>query len=150
MANTFTSLHYHLIFSTKNREPWITHDIEDRIWKFIGGIARENKMKALHIGGMPDHVHLALALRPTHSVSEALQLLKGGSSKWIKGTFPKMRGFRWQDGYGAFTVSKSNLGDIIDYIKNQREHHRVKSFKEEFLAFLIRHEIAYDEKYLWD
>ena len=116
----------------------------------MGGIARENKMKALCIGGVPDHVHLALALRPKHSVSEALQLLKGGSSKWIKDALPKMRGFAWQDGYGAFTVSRSNLPDVIKYIADQREHHRVKSFKEEFLTFLIRHEIEYDERYLWD
>jgi len=150
MANTYTSLHYHIIFSTKNREPWISPDVEERVWKFLGGIARENKMKALQIGGRPDHVHLALALRPTQCVSDALQLLKGGSSKWIKASLPKMRGFAWQDGYGAFTVSKSSLPEVVSYIQNQPEHHRVKTFKEEFLSFLIRHEIEYDEKYLWD
>ena len=150
MANTFTSLHYHVIFSTKHREPWISHDIEERVWKFLGGIARENGMKALLIGGMPDHVHLALALPTTQSVSKALQLLKGGSSKWIKDTLPRMRGFGWQDGYGAFSVSKSNLPEVIAYIQNQPEHHRVKTFQEEFLAFLVRHDVAYDERYLWD
>ncbi len=118
MANTFTSLHYHVIFSTKHREPWITHDLEERVWKFLGGIARENGMKALLIGGMPDHVHLALALPPAQSVSKALQLLKGGSSKWIKDALPQMRGFAWQDGYGAFTVSKSNLPEVTAYIQN--------------------------------
>ncbi|MGO8835790.1 MAG: IS200/IS605 family transposase [Limisphaerales bacterium] len=150
MANTFTSLHYHVIFSTKHREPWIAHDIEERVWKFLGGIARENGMKALLIGGMPDHVHLALALPPAQSVSKALQLLKGGSSKWIKDTLPQMRGFAWQDGYGAFTVSKSNLPEVTTYIQNQREHHRIKTFQEEFLAFLVRHGVEYDERYLWD
>ncbi len=150
MPNTYTSLYYHVVFSTKNREPWITHDIEERIWKFIGGIARENKMKAMLVGEMPDHLHLALGIPPTLAVSNALQLLKGGSSKWIKDTFPKMRGFAWQDGYGAFTVSKSNLPDVLAYIKNQREHHSAKTFKEEFLAFLIRHEVEYKEQYLWD
>ena len=149
MANTFTSLHYHLIFSTKNREPWISHDIEERIWKFLGGIARENGMKALQIGGMPDHVHVILGLPPTQTVSKTMQLLKGGSSKWIKETFPRMRGFGWQDGYGAFTVSKSNLPEAIKYVQDQREHHRVKSFQEEYLAFLIRHGIEYDERYVW-
>src|SRR5215467_11781006 len=124
MANTFTSLHYHLIFSTKNREPWISHDIEERIWKFLGGIARENKMKALQVGGMPDHVHIIVGLPPTQTVSKAIQLLKGGSSKWIKETFLRMRGFGWQDGYGAFTVSKSNLPEAIKYVQDQREHHR--------------------------
>lgn len=150
MANTYTSLHYHVVFSTKDRQPWITDDIEERVWKFIGGIARENKMKALLVGGMPDHLHLALAIPPTLAVSNALRLLKGGSSKWIKDTFPKMRGFAWQDGYGAFTVSKSSLPDVLAYIQNQREHHRGKTFQEEFLAFLIRHEVEYKEKYLWD
>ena len=106
-------------------------------------------MKALQVGGMPDHVHIALALPPTRSVSDALHLLKGGSSKWMKDAFPKMSDFAWQDGYGAFSVSKSNLPDVIDYIQKQRGHHRVKSFKEEFLALLVRHEIEYDERYLW-
>jgi REP element-mobilizing transposase RayT len=150
MANTFTSLHYHIVFSTKNREPWISHGIEERVWKFLGGIARENKMKALWIGGMPDHNHMALALPPIQSVSKSLQLIKGGSSKWIKDTLPNLRGFAWQDGYGAFTVSKSNLPEVLVYIQKQREHHRLKTFKEEYLEFLARHEIEYDERYLWD
>ena len=150
MANTFTSLHYHVIFSTKNREPWISQDVEERIWKFLGGIARENGMKALLVGGMADHIHLALTLPPTQSVSKAMQLLKGGSSKWIKDALPGMRAFAWQDGYGAFGVSKSNLQEVVAYIQNQREHHRVKTFKEEFLAILVRHEIDYEERYLWD
>jgi putative transposase len=167
MANTFTSLHYHVIFSTKHREPWISPDLEEHVWKFLGGIARENSMKALLIGGMPDHVHLALALPPTQTISKALQLLKGGSSKWIKDALPGMRGFAWQDGYGAFTVSKSNLPEVMTYIQNQREHHRIKTFQEEFLTFLrehhriktfqeefltflVRHGVEYDERYLWD
>ena len=149
MANTFVSLHYHIIFSTKNREPWISHDIEERVWKFLGGIARQNGMIALQVGGMPDHVHIILGLPATQTVSKAIQLLKGGSSKWIKETFPRMRGFGWQDGYGAFTVSKSNLPDVIEYVQDQREHHRVKSFQEEYPAFLIRHGIEYNERYVW-
>ena len=149
MANTFVSLHYHIIFSTKNREPWISRDIEERVWKFLGGIARQNGMIALQVGGMPDHVHIILGLPATQTVSKAIQLLKGGSSKWIKETFPRMRGFGWQDGYGAFTVSKSNLPDVIEYVQDQREHHRVKSFQEEYLAFLIRHGIEYNERYVW-
>lgn len=150
MANTFTSLHYHVIFSTKHREPWIAPDHEERIWKFLGGIARENGMKALLVGGMPDHIHLALAMPPAQPVSKAIQLLKGGSSKWIKDNLPGMRGFALQDGYGAFTVSKSNLLEVISYIQNQHEHHRVKTFQEEYRAFLFRHGVEFDEKYLWD
>ena len=150
MANTFTSLHCHLVFSTKDREPWIKHEIENRVWAFLGGIARENGMKALQIGGMPDHIHIVLGIPPTLSISKAAQLIKGGSSKWIKTEFPGMNGFGWQDGYGAFSVSKSNLPDVICYVQNQKEHHRTKTFQEEFIAFLVRHGIDYDERYLWD
>ena len=93
MANTFTSLHYHVIFSTKNREPWIRPDIESRVWSYLGGIARENEMKAILIGGIENHVHLLLGLPPTVAVSKAVQLIKGGSSVWLKDTFPWARGF---------------------------------------------------------
>ena len=149
MANTFTSLHCHLIFSTKNRENWISSEIEKRVWTFLGGIAHENGMKPVRIGGMPDHVHLALGMPATLSVSKALQQIKGGSSKWMKGTFPEMGGFAWQDGYGAFAVSKSNLPTLIAYIESQREHHAKRSFQDELLALLALHEIEYDERYLW-
>ena len=149
MANTYTCLHYHIIFSTKNRERWITSDIEPRIWAYLGGIARENRLVPLMIGGIEDHVHLVLNVPPSVALSKALQLLKGGSSKWIHETFPALRGFGWQDGYGAFTVSKSNLTEVIKYVEDQREHHRYKTFQEEFRAFLDRHGVEYDERYLW-
>jgi REP element-mobilizing transposase RayT len=149
MANTYTSLHFHIIFSTKNRERWITSEIEQRIWEYLGGIARKNEMKALQIGGIEDHVHVVIGMRPTMCVSEAVQLLKGGSSKWIHDTFPNMAGFAWQDGYGAFTVSKSQLPDVIHYAANQREHHRVRTFQEEYRALLEKHQIEYDERYIW-
>ena len=149
MANTFTCLHYHLIFSTKNREPWITTDVEQRIWEYLGGIARTNNMKALQIGGIEDHVHVVTGIPPSLAVSKALQLLKGASSKWIHETFSNMAGFEWQDGYGAFTVSKSNLPDVIDYAAHQREHHKVRTFQDEYRAFLAKHGIEYDEKYVW-
>jgi REP element-mobilizing transposase RayT len=150
MGNTYTSLHCHFVFSTKNREAWISHSIEERVWDFLGGIARENGLKPILIGGMSDHVHLAVGLPPTVSASKALQQLKGGSSKWMKETFPALGGFAWQDGYGAFAVSKSNLPNLMNYIDGQREHHRTKTFQEEFLALLVRHEIEYEERYLWD
>jgi len=148
MANTYTSLHYHIIFSTKNRERWITTDIEQRIWEYLGGIAKQNDVKALQIGGVDDHVHLVLGIPPTLSISKVLQLLKGGSSKWVHDTFPALAAFEWQDGYGAFTVSKSQLPEVIEYVKNQREYHRVRTFQEEYRAFLEKHGIEYDERYL--
>ena len=107
-------------------------------------------MKPIRIGGMPDHVHMAVGLPPTLALSKALQQIKGGSSKWLKETFPTMRGFAWQDGYGAFAVSKSNVPALTAYIEKQREHHRRKTFKEEFVALLTRHGIDYEERYLWD
>ena len=151
MANTFTSLHYHVVFSTKNREPWIRPDIEQRVWAYLGGIARDNDLKPVRFGGIENHVHLLLGIPPTIAVSKAVQLLKGGSSKWMKENFPGTASFgRWQDGYAAFTVSKSQLPEIETYIQNQLEHHRVKSFEEEYRAFLDRHDITYDERYLFD
>jgi putative transposase len=149
MANTFSSLHYHIVFSTKDREPWLNEDMESRVWAFIGGIARENGFKALQIGGRPDHIHVLIGLPPSASVSKAVQLIKGGSSKWIKDQLPNKKRFAWQDGYGAFTVSKSTIGELTDYIRSQKEHHRVKTFQEEYIAFLKRHEIEYDQRYVW-
>jgi len=149
MANTYTSLHYHIVFSTKNREHYIKKEVRERIWAFLGGIARENKLKALCVGGTADHIHILLMAPPAMALSKMVQLLKGGSSKWIHETFPEMRGFAWQDGYGAFTVSKSQLPDIVRYIQGQEEHHRGKTFQEEYVAFLQKHGIEYDERYVW-
>ena len=150
MANTYASIAIHCVFSTKNREPIISSDMQERLWAFMGGIARENGMKAMAIGGTSDHVHLLLSLPPTLAVSKAVQAIKGGSSAWIHHTFLGKSGFAWQEGYGAFSVSKSHIEETIAYIKNQAEHHRVKSFQEEYLAFLKKHEVPYDERYLWD
>jgi putative transposase len=150
MANTFTCLHYHVIFSTKQRERWITQDIEQRVWAYLGGIARENDLKPLLIGGVDDHVHMLLSIPPPIPVSEALKRIKGGSSGWVKENFCNLQGFGWQDGYGAFTVSKSQIHEVEEYIRGQREHHRVRTFQEEYRAFLVKHEIKYDERYLWD
>ena len=150
MANTFTSLHYHVIFSTKNREASIRPEIESRVWSYLGGIARENDMKALLIGGIENHVHLLLGVPPTITVSKAVQLIKGGSSAWFKETFARAPGFGWQDGYAAFTVSKSLVPDVEAYIRVQREHHRVRSFEEEYRTMLGKHGIQYEERYPLD
>lgn len=109
MANTYSSLNYHLVFSTKNREPWLREEGRTRLWSYLGGIARENGMTARQIGGVADHVHLLITIPPRLSVSKAVQLLKGGSSHWLKATFPKLAAFAWQDGYAVFTVSESQI-----------------------------------------
>ena len=149
MANTFTSLYYHLIFSTKNREPWIFPDIEERVWRFMGGIARKHKMTALQIGGFDDHIHALVMAPPILAPSQIAQYLKGDSSKWMHETFPHLHDFAWQEGYGAFTVSKPNLEAVIGYIQKQREHHQQESFQEEYRKFLQKHSIDYDERYVW-
>ncbi len=149
MANTYVALYYHLVFSTKNREPWIGQEIEDRVWAYIGGIARENAMQAIRVGGMTDHVHILTSIPKTMAVSTALQLLKGGSSKWIHDEFPRLAKFAWQDGYGAFTVGKKQVEDVVAYIMNQREHHRRKTFQEEYREMLHQHGVEFDERYIW-
>jgi putative transposase len=149
MANTYTSLHYHIVFSTKDREPWITPDIEKQVWGYLAGVADRHGMMALKIGGLEDHLHLVLALPPTVPVSKAVHLLKGASSRWIRLTLSELDAFRWQDGYGAFTVSKSALPATIRYVERQRENHESRTYQEELRALLKLHDIAYDERYLW-
>ncbi len=148
MANTFTSLHYHVVFSTKDREPWLREEVRERLWPYLGGIARENKMHAWMVGGVADHAHLLISIPPALAVSKAIQLLKGGSSHWLKETFPDLSAFAWQDGYAAFSVSHSQLDAVKNYVATQEEHHRQRGFAEEYRAFLTRHEIVFDERYL--
>jgi REP element-mobilizing transposase RayT len=150
MARTYTCLYYHVVFSTKNRERWIAQAFENRVWDYLGGIARQNGLNPVLIGGVDDHVHLLLSIPPSIGLSEAVKQIKGGSSGWVKANFPGLGGFAWQDGYGAFTVSKSQIPEVEEYIRGQREHHRIKSFQEEYRAFLDKHGIEYNEKYLWD
>lgn len=135
MANIYTALYYHVIFSTKDREPWLSEAVRERLWPCLGGIAGENGMKALEIGGVVDHVHLLGSVPASVALSKAVQLVKGGSSHWIKDNFPHMAGFAWQDGFGAFTVSESQLADVREYIRRQPEHHRTKTFAEEYRTF---------------
>lgn len=106
-------------------------------------------MKALAVGGIEDHAHLLLSLPTTISIAQAIQQIKGGSSKWIHETFPERRDFAWQEGYSAFSIGVSQVEDTVSYIRSQAEHHRRKTFQEEFLAFLKRHGIEYDERYVW-
>ena len=148
MANTFSNLFYHLVFSTKNREEFISPEIEGRVWAYIGGVARKHKLTALQVGGIEDHVHALIIAPPPVAPSQMAQWVKGESSKWIHEEFPHIHGFAWQDGYSIFTVSKSNVPRVIDYIRNQRQHHLTQSFEEEYVELLKLHEIEYDEKFL--
>jgi putative transposase len=148
--HSFNSCLMHCVFSTSERRPFLTPAICKRLWPYLGGIARENSMKALAIGGVSDHVHLLLSLPTTMSVSKAMQLLKGNSSKWLRETFPELRsqGFAWQEGFGSFSIGVSGVEDTVRYIQQQEEHHRKRSFREELEVFLQKHGCNYDEKML--
>jgi REP element-mobilizing transposase RayT len=149
MPHSFVSNYMHCVFSTKGRLPLITAELQPRLWAYIGGIARENGIKAIAIGGIEDHVHALLSLPATMSFAKAVQLIKGGSSKWVHEEFPHLKDFAWQDGYGAFSVSRSQFDKTVDYINQQKNHHRKRSFQEEFIELLRKHGIEYDERYLF-
>ena len=149
MSHTYISNLMHCVFSTKERLPLIDSELESRLWSYVGGIARENRMKALAVGGTADHVHTLLSLPSTIAVAKAVQLIKGGSSKWIHDMFPKYQEFAWQEGYGAFSVSTSQMKKTVAYIEGQKEHHRKRSFQVEFIEFLDKHGIEYDRRYVF-
>ncbi len=146
MPHSYTSCVMHCVFSTKDRHKTMSPQFQERLWPYVGGIARKNAIKALEVGGVEDHMHLLLSLPATMGVAKAMQLLKGGSSKWVHDNFPRLRAFAWQEGYGAFSIGKSQMADTVDYIRSQERHHRRITFQEEFLAFLKKHEIEYDER----
>ena len=150
MANTYSSLFYHVVFSTKHREPTITADIRPRLWEYLGGAVRGEGGIPILVGGTADHVHLLVTLRQNKSLADFLRQIKANSSKWVHETFPNAGGFWWQGGYGAFTVSHSGIDAVRSYIANQEEHHRARTFQDEYRDLLTRHGIEFDEKYLWD
>lgn len=149
MANTFTQIHIHFVFAVKHRDGIISKSWRDELYKYITGIIQNNKHKLICINGMPDHIHILIGMRPTQSISDLLQDIKGGSSKWInEKQFVKGK-FEWQEGYGAFSYGKSQVKEVISYIDNQEEHHKKKTFKEEYIDFLEKFEIDYDEKFIF-
>jgi REP element-mobilizing transposase RayT len=149
MAHTFTNLLAHVIFSTKDRLPLLTPDLRPDMLAYLGGIVRKLHGKVIESNARPDHVHCLLSLPPTLAVAEALRVLKSNSSLWAHETRRRAT-FAWQTGYGAFSVSQSNVPAVVRYIRNQDQHHRKVSFQEEFIAFLKRHGIEYDERYIWE
>jgi REP-associated tyrosine transposase len=141
---SFVSCLLHCVFATKDRRSWLTPEVRQRLWPYIAGIARENRMKTIAIGGVADHVHVLLSIPSTLTIAKAMQLLKGNSSKWIHETFPSLNAFGWQDGYGAFSVSVSGVEETVRYIQKQEIHHQKVSFRDEVATFLLRHGIAFD------
>jgi REP-associated tyrosine transposase len=150
MPGTYSQLLLHIVFSTKGRAPWITAEVAERLYPYIGGIVRAEKGVLYDIGGIEDHVHLYLRWRPDGSVSDLMRTVKARSSKWVHDTFPALREFAWQEGYSVFSVSKSQEGALKKYIVEQAEHHKQYDFKTELLRFLRAHGIEFDEKYVFD
>ena len=146
MPSTHTSLHYHLIFSTKQREPLIAKTWRDELHSYLGGIVKGLDGHPEGVGGVADHVHLLVSLKPTACLSDFMRELKKSSSTWAKES--KARDFQWQEGYAAFTVSASAIKTVQQYIANQEEHHRVRSFREELVELLDKSGVAYDPRYL--
>jgi len=150
MAQTLVSLLIHVIFSTKHRADLITPEIEPELFAYLGGIARNHHSPLLAGNGTSNHVHLLLSQSKTVALSELIGDLKRDSSKWLKSKGRQFADFHWQDGYGAFSIGQSNLAAVKTYIARQKEHHRQRTFQEEFLAFLKKYNVEYDERYIWD
>jgi len=149
VPQSYTSLHCHVTFGTKDRRPHLTTGLRSRVFSYMAGIAKNEKGLLLAAGGTQDHVHLLVGLHAETAVAGLLRVMKANSSKWIHENFPDESAFAWQAGYGAFSVSRSNLDSVRAYIENQEEHHRRLSFEEEFRVLLERHGIEYDPRYLW-
>ena len=150
MPQSLARLHIHLVFSTKNRERIITDDVRSTLHAYMATVLQNLGCAPVLINSVEDHAHLFFDLARTISISQAVEDVKKSSSKWIKTQGPEFAGFAWQAGYGAFAVSESNVETVRAYIANQREHHRTKTFQEEYRAFLERHNVAFDERYVWD
>lgn len=145
MPGTYTKLYVHVVFSTKNRHPYLKPKVAERLYPYIGGIAHNIGFDLILANGVEDHVHLILKIPPRLSLSEITKLIKSNSSKWIHETFPDIQDFSWQSGYSAFSVSQSKLQTVYQYVQKQKEHHAKTSFKDELFDLLRRHKIEFDE-----
>jgi REP element-mobilizing transposase RayT len=150
MADTYSQIFYHVIFAVRNRESLITDEIKDDLYKYISGIIDNQKQKLFIINGMPDHIHLLLNCKPNMNLSDNVREIKEHSTKFINGKNLHRGKFYWQEGFGAFTVSKKDVLMIVNYIKNQEEHHKKNSFKEEYILFLRDNEIEFKDEYVFD
>ncbi len=149
MPQSLSQILLHVIFSTKDREPTIPNELADELYRYLAAACDAHGSHAYRIGGMPDHVHIACTLPRTVTVSKLLEEIKKSSSKWIKERDRRCAGFTWQGGYGAFSLGQSQLDAAIPYIERQKERHAKKSFKEEFVEFLRKYKVDYDERYVW-
>ena len=150
MPQSLVSLNVHVVFSTKNREPFIDADLTPRLYAYVGGVLRNTGSVLLAIGGVEDHVHLLASLGRQVCIADLVRDVKSNSSGWVHETFPDRAAFAWQSGYGAFTVSKSVIERVKGYIATQEERHKKETFQQEYLRFLAEHGLEYDERFVWD
>ena len=150
MPGTYSQILLHVVFSTKRREPWITPGIADRLYPYMGGIVRAEKGVMYDIGGIEDHVHMYLRWRPDESISNLMRTVKARSSLWVHQKYPKLAAFAWQEGYSVFSVSKSQERTVKKYLARQHEHHKKEDFKTELLKLLRKHEVEFEERYVFD
>jgi REP element-mobilizing transposase RayT len=149
MANTYTQIHIHAVFAVQNRMSLINKSWQERLYKYIIVVIQKHGHKVLSISGMPDHIHILFGFRPTQALSNLIQEVKRDSSEWINKEKLVMGRFSWQEGYGAFSYSKSQISEVINYIETQELHHRKHTFREEYLEFLRKFDIEYDERYVF-
>ena len=150
MPQSLSKVIIHIIFSTKNREPWLDSDIGPRMHAYLATVCRDLGGDTLRVGGVSDHVHILTTVPRTLSQAQMIEQIKKTSSKWIKNIDSRYRGFFWQRGYGAFSVSPSQLDAVLQYIETQPEHHRSRTFQEEYRELLRKHNVDFDEHYVWD
>jgi putative transposase len=150
MSGKYLSLLVHFTWSTKTRQPWLEPDMRNDLYSYIGGIMNNKQAKLISAGGMYDHIHLYASMPSTISVADFVNAVKSNSFRWIHESYGRLRDFAWQEGYGAFSVSKSEETKVVRYISNQEKHHRKRTFKEELIGLLQKHEIPYDNRYIWD
>ena len=150
MPQSLSKVILQIVFSTKNREPWLEPDVRPRMNAYLATVCRDLGAELVRVGGVADHVHIVTTLPRTVSQAEFIEQMKKTSSKWIKALDARYRGFFWQRGYGAFSVSLSQLDTVLDYVKAQQQHHRTRTFQEEYRELLRKHGIDFDERYVWD
>lgn len=150
MPGTFSQIYIQYVFAVKGRENLILPEFQDELYKYISGIVSGKNQKSLAVNGMPDHVHVLVGLKPSMNISELIRDIKSSSSNFINDNGFLKNHFSWQEGYGAFSYSQSNFGNVIEYIKNQKQHHQKKTFRQEYLAFLKKFDIPFEEKYLFE
>jgi REP-associated tyrosine transposase len=150
MPQSLASVYLHIVFSTKNRAPLITSDLRKRLDPYLAATALGNETKMLDIGGVEDHVHLLLSFGRHVTIADTVKTLKVASSRWVHDTFPNMREFAWQNGYGTFSIGYPDLSDLKAYFARQVEHHKTESFQDEYRGFLRRYGLSWDERYVWD